>query len=195
MKNACKVVWQLWPTIACAVGFLLMATEVLAAKNATNWRPTYDLVLMWVNFGIFAFIIVKYSRKPLVNFLKGQKEKVDLNINRIEEKKEAISAEVRAAKELLDENKLRMEKLKERLILQGERRKQEIIEDAKRESKILFEEAKNKIANQLREAKKDFKFELVDTAISLAIERLPAELTAEDNQKMIHLFLDHTSAR
>ncbi len=195
MKNACKVFWQLWPPTACALGFLLMATEVLAAENANNWRPTYDLVLMWVNFGIFAFILVKYSRKPLVNFLKGQKEKIDLNITRIEERKETILAEVRVANDALDESKMRMQKLKERIVLQGERRKQEIIENAKQESKILIEGIKKKIENQLFEAKNAYKSELVDMAISLALERLPDEITAEDNQQLIDQFLVSSSAK
>ena len=142
-----------------------------------------------MNFGIFAIIIVKYSRNPLINFLKGQKEKVDLNINRIEEKKEKISAEVRVAIDTLDENKLRMQKLKERIILQGERRKQEIIDNALLESQIMLEEAKRKIDDQILQAHKAIRAEMVDMAVSLAVKKLPAEITSADNQKFIDQYL------
>ena len=189
MKRTCKIVRQLRPAIAFSLSFILTATDVLAADNASNWRPVFDLVMMWVNFGIFAFIIVKYSRKPLINFLKGQKEKVDLNINRIEEKKEKISAEVRAAYDTLDENKLRMQKLKERIILQGERRKQEIIDNALLESQIMLEEAKRKIDDQILQAHKAIRAEMVDMAVSLAVKKLPAEITSADNQKFIDQYL------
>ena len=189
MKRTCKIVRQLWSAIAFSLSFILTATDVLAADNASNWRPIFDLVMMWVNFGIFAFIIVKYSRKPLINFLKGQKEKVDLNINRIEEKKEKISAEVRVAIDTLDENKLRMQKLKERIILQGERRKQEIIDNALLESQIMIEEAKRKIDDQILQAHKAIRAEMVDMAVSLAVKKLPAEITSADNQKFIDQYL------
>ena len=189
MKSTCKIVRQLWPAIALSLSFILTATDVLAADNASNWRPVFDLVMMWVNFGIFAFIIVKYSRKPLINFLKGQKEKVDLNINRIEEEKEKISAEVRAAIDTLDENKLRMQKLKERIILQGERRKQEIIDNALLESQIMLKEAKRKIDDQILQAHKAIRAEMVDMAVSLAVKKLPAEITSADNQKFIDQYL------
>ena len=189
MKRTCKIVRQLWSAIVFSLSFILTATDVLAADNASNWRPIFDLVMMWVNFGIFAFIIVKYSRKPLINFLKGQKEKVDLNINRIEEKKEKISAEVRVAIDTLDENKLRMQKLKERIILQGERRKQEIIDNALLESQIMLEEAKRKIDDQILRAHKAFQAEMVDMAVSLAVKKLPAEITRADNQKFIDQYL------
>ena len=189
MKRACQVVWQLWPATACALGFILTATDVLAAENASSWRPTFDLVMMWVNFGIFAFIIVKYSRKPLVNFLKGQKEKVEQDINRIEEKKEAISAEVRVANDKIDENKMRMQKMKERIILQGERRKQEIIDNALAESRIMMQEAKWRIDDQILIARKALQAELVDMAVSMAAKRLPAEITSADSQKFVDQFL------
>ena len=189
MKRTCKIVRQLWPAIAFSLSFILTATDVLAADNASNWRPIFDLVMMWVNFGIFAFIIVKYSRAPLVNFLKGQKEKVDQNINRIEEKKEEISAEVRVAIDTLDENKLRMQKLKERIILQGERRKQEIIDNALLESQIMLKEAKRKIDDQILQAHKAIRAEMVDMAVSLAVKKLPAEITSADNQKFIDQYL------
>ena len=189
MKRICMIVRQLWPAIAFSLCFILTATDVLAADNTSNWRPIFDLVMMWVNFGIFAFIIVKYSRKPLINFLKGQKEKVDLNINRIEEKKEKISAEVRVAIDTLDENKLRMQKLKERIILQGERRKQEIIDNALLESQIMIEEAKRKIDDQILQAHKAIRAEMVDMAVSLAVKKLPAEITSADNQKFIDQYL------
>lgn len=189
MIRTCKIVRQLGPAIAFSLSFILTATDVLAADNASNWRPIFDLVMMWVNFGIFAFIIVKYSRNPLINFLKGQKEKVDLNINRIEEKKEKISAEVRVAIDTLDENKLRMQKLKERIILQGERRKQEIIDNALLESQIMLEESKRKIDDQILQAHKAIRAEMVDMAVSLAVKKLPAEITSADNQKFIDQYL------
>ena len=189
MKRTCEIVRQLWPSIAFSLSFILTATDVLATDNASNWRPIFDLVMMWVNFGIFAFIIVKYSRNPLINFLKGQKEKVDLNLNRIEEKKEKISAEVKIAIDTLDENKLRMQKLKERIIRQGERRKQEIIDNALLESKIMLEEAKRKIDDQILQAHKAIRAEMVDMAVSLAVKKLPAEITSADNQKFIDQYL------
>ena len=87
MKRISKRALPLRSVAACALGLFLAASEVLAAENASSWRPTYDLVLMWVNFGIIVFIIVKYARKPLVNFLKGQKEEVDRKLTRLKKKK------------------------------------------------------------------------------------------------------------
>ena len=81
------------------------------------------------------------------------------------------------------------ETLKERIVAQGEKNKQKIIEDAKQESKMLLEGAKQKIDNQIIETRNVLKKELIDSAISIAMQRLPAEMTAEDNQKWVDRFL------
>ena len=189
MRRVSKRVLPLRPVAACALGFLLATSEVFAAENASNWRSTYDLVLMWVNFGIIVFIIVKYARKPLVNFLKGQKEEVDRKIDEIEEEKEKSQAEIRAANNKLDESKTRLKKLQERILLEGERRKKEIIDDARVESRILLQEAQRKIDDQIFQAKKAIQAELVDMAISLASQKLPAEITNADNQRFVDEYL------
>jgi hypothetical protein len=39
----------------------------------TNYsRATWDLTMRWVNFLILAVVIVKYSKQPLISFLKGK---------------------------------------------------------------------------------------------------------------------------
>ena len=84
---------------------------------------------------------------------------------------------------------MRMQKLKERIILQGERRKQEIIDNALAESRIMLQEAKWRIDDQILKARKTLQAELVDMAVSMATKRLPAEITSADNQKFVDQFL------
>jgi hypothetical protein len=43
------------------------------------------------------------------------------------------------------------------------------------------------MANQMRKAKRQLHYELVDEVISLAMERLPREITEDDNK----VLLDH----
>ena len=49
----------------------------------------------------------------------------------------------------------------------------------------MLEEAKRKIDDQILQAHKAFRAEMVDMAVSLAVKRLPAEITSADNQKFI----------
>ena len=72
-------------------GVLLLSTSAAAAGS--GWRPIYDNVMLWVNFFIFVFLAVKFGKKPLLNFLQGQKDEVADQIHRLQKEKNAMEAE------------------------------------------------------------------------------------------------------
>lgn len=181
--------------LAVVIGILLLGTEASAANNSDDWRPTFDLVMRWLNFGIIVFILVKYARTPIKDFLLSRREEVAREIEIVEEKKEAANKKIQDAARMLDESEVRFARVKERIIIEGETKKQKLIEDAKQESKILLESTMKKIDNQLLDAQKAFKSELVDAAISLAMKRLPDEITTEDNQNFTNQFLASASGK
>jgi len=181
--------------LAVVIGILLLGTEASAADNSGDWRPIFDLVMRWLNFGIIVFILVKYARTPIKDFLLSRREEVAREIEIVEEKKEEANKKIQDAARMLDESEVRFARVKERIIQEGETKKQKLIEDAQQESKILLESTMKKIENQLLVAKRAFKSELVDTAISLAMKRLPDEITTEDNQQFTHQFLTSASAK
>jgi F-type H+-transporting ATPase subunit b len=180
---------------AVVIGIHLLGSEASAADDSGNWRPVFDLVMRWLNFGIIVFILVKYARTPIKDFLLSRGEEVAREIEKIEEKKEEANQKIQDAARMLDESEVRFARIKERLIQEGEIKKQKIIEDARQESKILLESTKKRLENQFVDAKKAFKSELVDMAVSLAMKRLPDEITTEDNQKLTDQFLAGASGK
>jgi len=192
IKKIAKICYFIF---AVVIGILLLGTEASAANNSDDWRPVFDLVMRWLNFGIIVFILVKYARTPIKDFLLSRREEVAREIEMVEEKKEAANKKIQDAARMLDESEVRFARVKERIIQEGETKKQKLIEDAKQESKILLESTMKKIDNQLLDAQRAFKSELVDTAISLAMKRLPDEITTEDNQNFTNQFLTSASGK
>jgi F-type H+-transporting ATPase subunit b len=195
MKGIKKIAKICYFILAVVIGILLLGTEASAANNSDDWRPAFDLVMRWLNFGIIVFILVKYARTPIKDFLLSRREEVAREIEMVEEKKEAANKKIQDAARMLDESEVRFARVKERIIQEGETKKQKLIEDAKQESKILLESTIKKIDNQLLDAQRTFKSELVDTAISLAMKRLPDEITTEDNQNFTNQFMDSASGK
>jgi F-type H+-transporting ATPase subunit b len=195
MKAIKKIAKICYFILAVVIGILLLGTEASAANNSDDWRPTFDLVMRWLNFGIIVFILVKYARTPIKDFLLSRREEVAREIELVEGKKEAANKKIEDAVRMLDESEVRFARVKERIIQEGETKKQKLIEDAKQESKILLESTMKKIDNQLLDAQKAFKSELVDAAISLAMKRLPDEITTEDNQNFTNQFLASASGK
>ncbi len=163
--------------------------EALAAEGSGGWRSTYDLVMRWVNFAILAFVIVKFARLPLKNFLSGKGQEISLQIRRLEDEKNQLVQRVRQAENELEDSTGRLLEIKERIVQSGERRKQEILAEAHQESQIIMENAKRKIEGRLLQAQSVLRAEMIDAAADLALEKLPGMVTAEDNQKLLQSYM------
>ncbi len=192
MKKFNRIAWFVCYSIAGAMCLHLYGHEALAAENAGNWRPIYDLVLRWFNFGIIVIIFIKYGKTPLMNFLQGRKEEIAREIERVEQKKEKATDKIKEIQKVIDASEVRFAELKERIVRQGERKKQEIIESTQQQSRMMIDDAKRRIDSQFDQAKSSFKAELIDTAIELAMQRLPQEITDEDNDKFTDQFMVST---
>ena len=175
-------------TVVC----LLLPQAVLAKEGSADWRPAYDLVLRWVNFAILVFLILRYARKPLVNFFKEKSEDVKKEIQAVEQEKEEILARVDEILKARDQSQEKLQKLQERVIAQGRAKKERIIEGARRESELMLASARRKIESQMAAAQEDLRAEMIDHAIDMALEKLPGVIDDKDNQKLYEQYLENT---
>ena len=173
------------------VGLLFFPESALAADPA--WRPTYDIVLRWVNFVILVAVIVKYSRDPIKDFLKLQKQDVVSQIAALDSEKSRIIGEIKEVKKQGEANRIRLLEMKDRLIAQGETRKQELVNQAKQQSAIMLEDTRRKLENRVVQAKAALKLELLDMAIEQAMIQLPDVLTDGDNQRLLDDYMKSLS--
>jgi F-type H+-transporting ATPase subunit b len=191
-KQYKKLLLRLCGSTATAMfGILLLSTSAAAADP--GWRPIYDQVMLWINFFIFIFLVVKYGKKPLLNFLQGQKDEVADQIHRLQKQKNALEAKINKTHTMIEDSSVRFEQIKSRIMEDGERSKQKIIEDAKAQSKNIIEVEKLKAVNQIVQAKDQFMAELVDAASALAQKKLPSEINDSDHNNLLDLFLSNIS--
>ncbi len=174
---------------------MVCCPDALAAENTEDWRPLFDLIMRWLNFAIIAIVLFKFGRKPIKDFLANRREEIDYQIKKFEQQKEAAAEKVQEATNILNESTDRFEQIKQRIIKDGERKKQQIIEKAQEESRMLLEGAQRKIQNQIVEARNLIRSELIDSAIALAEKRLPDEITAADEQKLIEHYMKSTTRK
>jgi F-type H+-transporting ATPase subunit b len=190
MKKVCYTFIKNYNIIIIVISLWLLSGEAMAADAPGAWRPTYDLVMRYINFLILVFLIVKYARKPLVDFFKGKSQDVKKEIQTIEGAKEQVQDQVKSLLEEREKSRERFEQLKERIISQGKIKQKNIIEDARRESKLLLENTNLKIDNLILKARQTLRSEMIDLAIDLAMKKLPAEITDQDNQRLLDHYLE-----
>ncbi|RJP94867.1 MAG: hypothetical protein C4518_02575 [Desulfobacteraceae bacterium] len=178
-------------SIIALLGVLLLTSSAVAADP--GWRPIYDQVMTYINFFIFVFLAVKFGRKPLMNFLKGQKDEVADEIHRLQKQKNALEVNINKAQQMIADSSARFEQIKARIMEDGERSKQKIIDDATAQGKNIIEAEKLKATNQIVQAKNQFMSELADEASALALKRLPKEINDSDHNKLLDLFVSNLS--
>ncbi len=174
------------------VAFLILFSSIAAYAGdgaSGDLRPLYDKIMSWVNFAIFALVLVKFGKDPLMGFLRGRKDELAREIERIEEAKENATSEIRDTLQSLEKSEAEFARMKERIISQGEQRKNEIIEEAKSQSRMMLEAAKRKTESRIYRAKENFRAELVEAAVEIVHKRLPNEISDADNDRFIEEFL------
>jgi F-type H+-transporting ATPase subunit b len=183
--------WIFWLALAL-LGVHLSASSAFAADG--SWRPTYDLVMRWINFLILAGIIVRYARQPVQTFLQGRSAEVRIEIDTLERQKTKALEAVESVQRRLADSESRLAEMKARLLADGERRKQTLLDQAEAESAMILRDAEHKIEGLLRQVKRTIRVELVDSAIEMAHARLPAEIQAQDHQRLTADFFQAAGA-
>ena len=168
---------------------LFFAVSAWAGEGQSGWRHIYDQIMVIFNFGIIVFCFFKFGKKPLIDFLKGQKENIREEINEVENRKQEIETKLDELRAVMDDSKVRFENIRQRIIQQGEKKKTAIIADAEQQSKLMIESALRRVDSGFIQVQNIFRKELVDAAMDLALKKLPEALNDKDNQYFIDQYL------
>jgi F-type H+-transporting ATPase subunit b len=144
--------------------------------------------MLWVNFGILAFFFMKYAKKPLVDYLRGVRQKIEENLNTINRDVHEAKSAMEAENRKLQEIEAHLEEIKARITEIGRAEKERIIENGKVTAQEMIENAKAYANYKLSLAKKKISDELVDTAVSMAAERLEKTMSQEDRDQLVAKF-------
>lgn len=177
--------WFLYYFAAVLIVFNIV---FFTAEESSEIMERYYSLMLWVNFGVLAFLYMKFANKPLKKFLKGQGDQIS-------EQLKAIEADVNKARSILDEesNKLEninenIEKITENILAVGKREKENIIEKAKYLANRMVEDAKKEAAFNLEAAKKGFSEDMLELAVSITIEKIRKNISAKDDENLIESF-------
>ncbi len=173
-------------TIVC---FLLDSPDALAAEALSAGRKVWDIVLMWVNFGILVFLFLKYGKKPLMKLLRGVKtevrEELDEVGNQFSEAKSLSDAE----QEKLDNIGVSIDKIRENILELGRREREKIIEEGKLAAQKILEHAENYSRYRMELAKKTLANDMVDVAFSMVQGNLEKGISEKQNEKLVNQFV------
>ncbi len=152
-----------------------------------------DLLFRAINFFLFAFIIVKFTAKPLANALRQRENKIETTLAELEEEKEKarkVHLEYEAKLAQLDKEK---ERIIQEFISIGEKEKEKIIEEAKKMAEQIKEGAKKAAEQEVRTVKQQLRAEVAEMAAQLAAEVIKQNFKPEDQKKIVEEYLSKMS--
>jgi F-type H+-transporting ATPase subunit b len=159
-----------------------------AVESSGHSRHLYDTIMLFVNFGVLVILFIKYARAPLMNFLYSERDKIKVNIDNLE-------GQIKNARLLMDAESAKLEnidehlnKIKESILEVGNRQKNKIIDRARVNADRMIEDAEKESQFLIEMAKKRFTQEMLDLAVTISLERITKEMSAEDNDRVIERF-------
>lgn len=171
------------------VYFLLDSPDALAAEALSAGRKVWDIVLMWVNFGILVFLFIKFGRKPLMNFLRGVKTEVQEELGEVGTQFNEAKSLVDVEQEKLDNIGVSIEKIRENILELGRREREKIIKEGKLAAQKILEHAENYSRYRMDLAKKTLANEMVDVAFSMVQDNLEKGVSEKENENLVNQFV------
>jgi F-type H+-transporting ATPase subunit b len=173
--------------IASCILYLASATVVHASTGGEEGISTILKDYLWkiINFGILFFIIFKFSKKPLQDFLKKRTELIEKSLKEAKDAKELAQKALAEVEERLKTRDREIMEIVSSAKESGEREKERLIEEGNRMKEKILEQARTNLAYEVKRAKKTIMEEASAIAIELAEKKLKEKLTKEDQLKLL----------
>lgn len=171
------------------INIVILPATVLAAEGGGHAPDFMGLVWRIIVFAVFVFIIYKFAKNPLLNFLDNRSSEIEKSIENAEKAKEEAEIELTNYKLKLQQMESELETMKERSRKQAESEKEKIIEDAKSDIEKLKKSTENMIKSDLDKAKSELREETARLALKIAENKVEKELKDDVQKKLVKNYI------
>jgi len=184
--------------ILVILSLLLTPALVLASKQhekgtdkegPSSARKAWDTAWRLINFAILAYLIFRYGRQPIKNFLAQHSTEIGERLNRADELKAQAESDYQQAEARMLHMEELIEEIRSYIRSEAARQQKLIIKEAEQESAHILSEAKERAQVKIFQAKESVKAELVEMALSEAEKIIRERINAEDRQRMVKDYL------
>ena len=164
------------------------------AEESGSFRKIWDLIWLFINFFIFMFVLVKYGRKPVTEFISNYGSGIGKDLEKTKSLLAQAEEEFQQSEDTLDQLDKKIEELEEFNQMQAERARKKLLEDAEESSKMIISQARTLAGSELRKARAAAKAELVEMALEEAEKKIREQLRPEDDERLINEYMDHIAS-
>ncbi len=148
-----------------------------------------NLIAHIVNIIILYFILKKILYKPVTSFLKKREDQYQQKLDDLQVREKEVEALRLEYQKKIDGAKDEAAHIVNQANELAEERSAEIIDEARRQAQELIDRARKEIEDTSKQVRESLKTETAVMAIEIASKILQREISLEDNQKLIDVFL------
>ena len=188
MKHLKKIL----PLVAF-IALVLAPMVVLGAEGeegTSRAREIWDTVWMFVNFFVLVFVIVKFGREPIKNFLAERAADIDQDIYDHQSKVQDAQSEYQDVEQRLANIENMIDEVRQLHLSEAQRTKDAILERAKQNADHIMDEAKHQAETSVQKARDQVKAELVEKAIEEAEQLIRKHFKPEDEDRLFGEYMD-----
>lgn len=146
-----------------------------------------------INFIVFAYVVVRFGKKPLQESLKNRKLAIMKDIDAATKMKEEAAKRLEKYEDKLQHIDDEIERIKKDFREQGEREKERIIADAKEKKERMLKDAQFMIEQEVKQMRTHLMRETVEAAMKAAEEALVAKVSADDQDRVAEDYIKQLS--
>lgn len=137
-----------------------------------------------INFGIVAFVLYRYGKKPLAEALVKRKQAIMADIDTATKLKEAAESRLDEYEEKLENMEDKLEEVRAEYKAQAEVEKKHLLAEAEERRVRMRRDAEFRIEQELKAARAELLREAVENAVAAAEDLVAKQIAAKDLDKM-----------
>lgn len=179
-----------------AIALLCLPVSALAASGGDGHAETSWSVLgiHALNFAFLLFLIHRYARQPVLDYLAQRSQNIRSEIETAESRLRDAERELSDLRDRLSGFEREASELAERTAEQAETEKAAALERAGESAQRIRDEAQRVAGQELERARHELRAEAAVLATSLAAEILREKLTPEDDKRLVGEFIERLGA-
>ena len=142
-----------------------------------------------INFAIFAFVIVRFGKKPLQDALVNRKKAIMQDIDAAGKMKDEASKRLQQYEDRLANIDKEIARIQKDFREQGEREKDRILKEAEEKRERMLKDAQFLIEQEAKQLRLDMMRETVETAVAEASKLLAQKVSAADHDRVAEDYL------
>jgi F-type H+-transporting ATPase subunit b len=187
-------------TALLAVALALCAHAAAQAQPEPAEHPAEHgidpktLLLQLVNFGVLAFILVKFGGSAINKALRARHDQLKTDLDEAARLRQDAEERFRAHEQRLGNLEREITAMLASIRQEAEQEKGRIIAGAEEKARRIQDETRFALEQQVKEAEQRFRAEVAQAAVKVADELLRRSVTAGDEQRLIQAFVSELAA-